>query len=53
MEKVSIDFRDLDTLIGSVCHVMDLNSDKEYREHVKAELKLRCREWLRNLYDKQ
>jgi len=49
-DKVAIDFGHLDQLIGSICHVMDLNSDKEYREHVKSELKLRCRQWLQDQY---
>lgn len=49
-DMVAIDFRHLDTLIGSLCHVMDLNSDKEYREHVKSEIKMRCRDWLTSQY---
>lgn len=48
---VAIDFRHLDNLIGSLCHVLDLNSDKEYREHVKSEIKMRCRQWLQDQYD--
>lgn len=50
-DMVAIDFRHLDTLIGSLCHVLDLNSDKEYREHVKSEIKMRCRDWLNDQYD--
>lgn len=50
-DMVGVDFRHLDTLIGSLCHVMDLNSDKEYREHVKSEIKMRCRDWLQHQYN--
>jgi len=49
-DRIAVDFQHLDTLIGSLCHVADLNSDREYREHLKSELKIRCREWLRDQY---
>lgn len=49
--KVAIDFNHLDQLVGSLCHVMDLNSDREYREHIKSEVKMRCRQWLQDQYD--
>lgn len=49
-DMVAVDFRHLDNLIGSLCHVADLNSDREYREHLKSEIKQRCRDWLRDQY---
>lgn len=48
--RVTVDHTHLDTLIGSLCHIADLNSDREYRDHLKSELKIRCREWLNDQY---
>lgn len=53
IDMVPIHFGDLDVLVGAICHVMDLNSDKEYRDHVKSELKMRCRSWLQDIYEEQ
>ena len=51
IQNIALNFQHLDSLIGSLCHVADLDSDKEHREHVKSEIKLRCRAWLQDLYD--
>lgn len=51
VSNIAINFEHLDNLIGRLCHIADLDSDKEHREHVKSEIKLRCRAWLQDLYD--
>lgn len=51
-DMVGVDFGHLDNLIGSLCHIADLNSDRDYREHLKSEIKLRCRDWLRDQYER-
>ena len=50
-QYVGINFLHLDRLVGNLCHVIDLDSDKEHREHVKSEIKMRCRQWLTDEYE--
>lgn len=47
---VTVSHRELDSLIASLMHVAELDSDKEHREALKGELKSRSRSWLDNLY---
>ena len=48
---VLVSHMELDGLIAKLMHVAELNSDKEYRDALKGELKSRCRNWLDNLYE--
>jgi len=48
---VLVSHQELDNLIANLMHVAELNSDREYREALKGELKIRSRNWLDNLYE--
>jgi len=41
----------LNSLIGSLMHLCDLNSDKEFREAMKSEIKMRCRAWMNDEFE--
>lgn len=47
---VMISHAELDDLIGSLMHLMDLNSDVQFREAMKSEIKIRTRQWLNDKY---
>jgi hypothetical protein len=47
-DNVAINHGHLDKLIGNLMHLCELNSDKEFRNAMKSEIKQRCREWLNN-----
>jgi hypothetical protein len=47
---VMISHSELDNLIGSLMHLMDLNSDVQFREAMKSEIKMRTRQWLNDEY---
>jgi len=47
---VPISHAELDNLLGSLLHLMDLNSDTQFREAMKSEIKQRTRQWLDNEY---
>lgn len=47
---VPISHAELDNLLGSLLHLMDLNSDIQYREAMKQEIKQRARQWLDSEY---
>lgn len=46
-----ISHKELDNLIASIMHVVELDSDKEHREALKGELKWRVRQWLDQEYE--
>ena len=48
---VLVSHRELDNLIANLMHVAELDSDKEHREALKGEMKIRSRTWLDNLYE--
>lgn len=48
---VAVHHQHLDSLIGSLMHLCELDSDKEHREALKSEIKMRCRAWLNDQYD--
>ena len=43
---IAVNHFHLNSLIGSLMHLCDLNSDKEFRETLKSEIKMRCRAWM-------
>lgn len=47
---VLVSHRELDSLIGRMMQVFELNGDVEQRNALKQETKWRCREWLDELY---
>lgn len=47
---VMISHSELDNLIGSLMHLMDLNSDVQFRDAMKSEIKMRTRQWLDDNY---
>ena len=47
---VPISHGEVDHLLGSLLHLMDLNSDVQFREAMKSEIKQRVRQWLDNEY---
>jgi hypothetical protein len=47
---VMISHSELDNLIGSLMHLMDLNSDVHFRDAMKSEIKMRARKWLDDNY---
>lgn len=47
---VMVSHTELDNLIGSLMHLMDLNSDIQFREAMKSEIKMRTRQWLNDTY---
>jgi len=48
---VAVHHGHLDQLIGSLMHLCELDSDKEHREALKSDIKMRCRQWLNDQYD--
>lgn len=48
---VTISHKELDSLIGNLMHLCDLNSDSVYREALKSEIKMRSRRWLDEEYE--
>jgi hypothetical protein len=49
---VTISHKELDGLVGSLMHLMDLNSDAQFREAMKSEIKSRARRWLDDEYER-
>lgn len=49
-DYVAVSHLELGNLVGSLMHVCELTGDKEQREALKSEIKLRCREWLNDQY---
>ena len=47
---VAISHTELDWLIASLMHLAELDSDKEHREALKGEIKVRTRAWLDDRY---
>ena len=47
---VLVSHRELDWLIANLMHLVELDSDKEHREALKGEIKIRCRAWLDDRY---
>lgn len=47
---VLVSHAELDNLIANLMHLAELDSDKEHREALKGELKVRSRKWLDELY---
>lgn len=47
---VLISHRELDWLIATLMHLAELDSDKEHREALKGEIKMRTRAWLEERY---
>ena len=47
---VTISHKELDSLVGNLMHLCDLNSDAVYREALKSEVKQRSRNWLDEQY---
>lgn len=45
-----VSHRELDGLLGRLLHLVDLVGDKEQRDALKSEVKLRCRGWLDDEY---
>lgn len=47
---VLVSHQELGSLIANLMHLAELDSDKEHREALKGELKMRTRKWLDDLY---
>lgn len=46
-----ISHKELDSLVGRLMQLFDLNGDAEQRNALKSETKQRCREWLDDQYE--
>lgn len=49
-QGVAVHHGHLDSLVGSLMHVCELTGDREQREALKSEIKMRTRDWLNDQY---